>query len=57
MKTYLCMMIVLLVVPATIIACADRMLRNWHRMNDMGGGLMIEVLLILVILTGCTPYY
>ena len=50
------MMRVVLVVPATIMACADRMLRHWHRMNDMGGGLIMGVLLILVILTGCTPY-
>jgi hypothetical protein len=49
MKTYLCMMLVLLVVPATITACADRTLRNWHMMDDMGGGIIMWVVFILVI--------
>ena len=57
MKKYLLTLIVLLGVPATIMVCADRTLRNWLMMDDMGGGITIWLFLILVILTGCSPYY
>jgi hypothetical protein len=50
------MVIVLLVVPATIRAYADRILRKWHRMGYKGAGIMMGVFLILVVLMGCTPY-
>jgi hypothetical protein len=43
MKTYLCMMRVVLVVPATIVVCANRMLRHWPMMDDMGRGIMMWV--------------
>ena len=56
MKTYLCMVIVVLLLSATSVAHADRMLRPWHRMGYRGGGIMLWVFLIIVIVTGCTPY-
>jgi hypothetical protein len=56
MKTSLCMVIVLLLLSATIMACANRILRLWLMMGYRGGGIMMGVFLIIVILTGCTPY-
>jgi hypothetical protein len=56
MKTYLCMVIVLLLLSITSVACTERMVRPWHRMGYQGGSLMMGVFLIIVILTGCTPY-
>jgi hypothetical protein len=55
MKTFLCIM--LLVVSAAITAWANRMLKHWHMMNDMGEGLMMGVVLLLVMVTGCTPIH
>jgi hypothetical protein len=56
MKKYLGMIRVLLDLSAAMMAYADKTLRTWHLVDDRGGGLMLWLLLIIMMLTSCTPY-
>jgi hypothetical protein len=56
MKKHLGMIMVLVDLSATMMADADRTLRTWHLVDDRGRGLILWLLLIIVILTSCTPY-
>jgi hypothetical protein len=63
MKKYPGGLIMLVGLSAASMVCADRALEHWRLLENMGEGLrlwlllmIVWLLLLIVMLTSCTPY-